>query len=157
MSLVQRNLKRLEKTLKKNITYIDLNYKGAVTKENSRTALSEPIELTAGSPVLNAYKMWLQSRSTSYIRNAGFGGYVAETIFNYPFTKDYEEVIASDIQNLTVEYWPNIDLLSVEVKCMAPKKYWEIKVSVRDKLTNLAAYDMYILNDTITALAATAN
>lgn len=149
-SMIQRNLKRLEKTLKKNITYIDLNYKGAVQQENNATALAEPVELTAGSPVLNAYKMWLQSRSTSYIRNAGFGGYITENIFMYPFTPEYESTIANDIASLTADYWPNIELLSIDVKCMAPKKYWEIKVSVRDKITNLVAFDMYLTNDSIT-------
>lgn len=141
-SVIARNLKRLEKSLQKNIDYVDLDYRGVDKDVYS-------IELRKGSPVLNAYKMWLQSRSTSYIRNAGFGGFLTETIHNYPFTTESEPIITEDLKSLTTQEWPNITLLQCEVKCMAPKKYWYVKVAVQDRITNLVAYDMYLTDGNI--------
>lgn len=136
-SVILRNLKQLEKSLQKNIDYEDLNYEGVDTSN------PDGIELKKGSPVLNAFKMWLQSRSTSYIRNVGYGGYLTETIHTYPFNSDSEELIKSDIIKAAQEEFPNAEIMSCEVKCMAPKPYWYVKVAVRDKITNLLAYDDY--------------
>lgn len=146
-SVISRNLKQLEKSLQKNIDYVDLDYRGVDDDVKS-------IELTKGSPVLNAYKMWLQSRSTSYIRNAGFGGFLTETIHQYPFTPDSEGEILQELKSLTTEQWPNITLLDAEVKCMTPQKYWKVRVAVQDKITNLVAYDMYITDGSIVTPAS---
>lgn len=136
-SIILRNLKQLEKSLQKNIDYVDLLYEGV--NESSPSS----IELRKGSPVLNAFKMWLQSRSTSYIRNAGYGGYLTETIHEYPFSSESENRIKSDIIKAASSEFPTIEIMSCEVKCMAPKPYWYVKVAVRDKITNLLAYDDY--------------
>lgn len=141
-SVIMRNLKQLNKSLQKNIDYLDLDYRGVDKDVPS-------IELTKGSPLLNAYKMWLQSRSTSYVRNAGYGGFLTETIHQYPFTPDSENAIVEDLKSLTNQEWPNINLLECEVKCMAPKKYWKVRVAVQDKITDLVAYDMYITDGSI--------
>lgn len=141
-SVIARNIKQLEKSLQKNIDYLDLDYRG-VDKEVYN------VELTKGSAVLNAYKMWLQSRSTSYIRHTGYGGFLTETIHQYPFTIESEEQIISDLRSLSVEEWPEIELLECEVHCMSPAKYWKVRVAVRDKITNLLAYDMYLLDNSI--------
>ncbi len=141
-SVIARNLKQLEKSLQKNIDYLDFDYRGV-------DADVPDIEITRGTVQLNAYKMWLQSRSTSYIRNSGYGGFLTETIFNYPFVKDSEEIIEQDLRMLTSEQWPEIELLECEVTCMAPKKYWKVRVAVRDKLTNMLAYDMFLTNNSI--------
>lgn len=141
-SVIMRNLKQLNKSLQKNIDYLDLDYRGVDKNVAS-------IEITKGTPLLNAYKMWLQSRSTSYIRNAGYGGFLTEKIHQYPFTSDSESSIVEDLKSLTNQEWPNINLLECEVKCMAPQKYWKVKVAVQDKITNLVAYDMYITDGSI--------
>lgn len=141
-SVIMRNLKQLNKSLQKNIDYLDLDYRGVDNDVKS-------IELTKGSPLLNAYKMWLQSRSTSYVRNAGYGGFLTETIHQYPFTSDSESAIVEDLKSLTNQEWSNINLLECEVKCMAPQKYWKVRVAVQDKITNLVAYDMYITDGSI--------
>lgn len=142
-SVIIRNLKQLNKSLQKNIDYVDLDYRGVCED------LGSDIEVTKGSVVLNAYKMWLQSRSTSYIRDAGYGGFLTEDIFNYEFSTESEAQIVADLKALTVEQWPDIELLECEVHCMAPAKYWKVRVAVRDKITNLIAYDMYLADNTI--------
>lgn len=141
-SIIARNIKQLEKSLKKNIDYLDLDYRG-VDKDVG------DIELTRGSVVLNAYKLWLQSRSTSYIREAGFGGFFTENIHKYEFVPESEPIIERDLRAVTQEEWPDIELMDVEVKCMAPKKFWKVRVAVRDKITNLLAYDMFLTDNSI--------
>lgn len=141
-SVIARNLKQLEKSLQKNIDYLDFDYRGVDEDVPN-------IEITKGSVVLNAYKMWLQSRSTSYIRSAGYGGFLTETIHKYPFTEESEKVIETDLKTLTTQEWPEIELLECEVKCMAPKKYWKVRVAVRDKITDLVAYDMFLTDNAI--------
>ena len=141
-SIIARNIKQLEKSLKKNIDYLDLDYRG-VDKDVG------DIELTRGSVVLNAYKLWLQSRSTSYIREAGFGGFFTENIHKYDFVPESEPIIERDLRAVTQEEWPDIELMEVEVKCMAPKKYWKVRVAVRDRITNLLAYDMFLTDNSI--------
>lgn len=141
-SIIARNIKQLEKSLQKNIDYLDLDYRGVDPD------VAE-IELSKGSAVLNAYKMWLQSRSTSYIRNSGYGGFLTENIHRYPFTTESEEIIETDLRALTTEEWPEIELLECEVHCMSPAKYWKVRVAVRDRITNLIAYDMYLTDNTI--------
>lgn len=139
-SVILRNIKQLEKSLKKNIDYIDLNYEGV---DPSNPAL---IELRKGSPVLNALKMWLQSRSTSYIRNAGYGGFLTETIHTYEFSPKSESQIRSDIIKAATDEFPTAEIMECEVKCMAPKPYWSVKIAVRDKITNMLAYDDFFAN-----------
>lgn len=141
-SIIARNIKQLEKSLQKNIDYLDLDYRGV-----DRDVLD--VELTKGSVVLNAYKMWLQSRSTSYIREAGTGGFLTEDIHHYPFEAASEPIIENDLRSMTAEQWPDIELLECEVKCMAPQKYWKVRVAVRDKITDLIAYDMYLTDNSI--------
>lgn len=141
-SIIARNIKQLEKSLQKNIDYLDLDYRG-VDKD------AFDIELTKGSVVLNAYKIWLQSRSTSYIRESGTGGFLTEDIHQYPFEPASEPIIENDLRSLTVEQWPDIELLECEVKCMTPQKYWKVRVAVRDRITDLIAYDMYLTDNSI--------
>lgn len=143
-SVILRNLKQLQKSLQKNIDYVDLSYEGV------NTSNPDTIELRKGSPVLNAFKMWLQSRSTSYIRNAGYGGYITETIHTYPFNSDSEATIRSEIIKAATDEFPSAEIMECEVKCMAPKPYWHIRVAVRDKITNLLAYDDFFTNNSVT-------
>ena len=39
--------------------------------------------------------------------------------------------------------------MEVEVKCMSPKKFWKVRVAVRDKITGLLAYDMFLTDNSI--------
>jgi len=137
-SVILRNLNQLEKSLQKNIDYQDLNYEGVDASS------PDNIELRKGSPVLNALKMWLQSRSTSYIRNADYGGFLTETIHEYPFNADSEPLIKSELIKQAAAEFPQAEIIQCEVKCMAPKPYWYVKVAVRDKITGLFAADDYI-------------
>ena len=118
-SIIARNIKQLEKSLQKNIDYLDLDYRGVDPNVGD-------IEITKGSVVLNAYKMWLQSRSTSYIREAGYGGFFTEAIHQYEFSPESEPIIENDLRAATQEEWPDIELMEVEVKCMSPTS-WKIQ------------------------------
>ena len=63
MSIVARNVKKLGESLKENINYVDVTYKGINEKSIFNTVIEN------GSAILNAYKIWLQSSADDYIRN----------------------------------------------------------------------------------------
>lgn len=142
-SIILRNMKQLEQSLQKNIDYIDFNYNGVKNKS------AAGFKLAGASPVLNAFKIWLQSKSTDYIRNAGRGGFFNEEIFRYPFNASSEEPIAKAIIALAAQEFPTVQIIDLEVKCMAPKKYWKVKVAVQDKLTNMVSFDMHLEDSAI--------
>lgn len=133
-SVILRNLSQLNKSLQKNIDYVDLNYIGY---DKDKTLV-----LKKGSPILNRYKIWLQSKSTDYTRNAGFGGFFQNNLNEYEFSSSSETQIEADLRAKTEQLFPDLNLISVEVKCMAPAKYWNVKVVVSDKMTGLVGADM---------------
>lgn len=133
-SVILRNLSQLNKSLQKNIDYVDINYNGY---EKNKSLI-----LKKGSPTLNAYKIWLQSKSTDYNRDPGKGGFFEGNLHEYPFSADSEVEIEADLRRKTAELFPDLNLINVTVKCMAPAKYWAVKVIVSDKITGLVGVDM---------------
>lgn len=137
-SVILRNLKQLQKSLQKNIDYVDLNYAGVKTDSNGKPF----IKLHYGDPILNEYKMWLRSGISDYIREPGKGGFFARNLNEYEFSPDSEEAIAADLKAKTKEIFPNINLISVEVKCTPSIRGWRVKVVVGDNITGLVSADM---------------
>ena len=133
-SVILRNLSQLEKSLQQNINYVDIDYRGP--RDGYGTVL------TKGSPLLNEYKIWLQSSKTDYIRDYGKGGFFAYNLNEYEFSSASEEKIEQDLIAATKAQFPSINIIACEVKCMSPKRYWKVKVVVSDKMTGLIGADM---------------
>lgn len=141
ISRLQRSQPRIIEKVFKNIDYFDYDYRGKIEGRD--------FKITQASPVLNAYKMWLQSSKSDYIRNYGFGGFFMRNLNEYEFSPDSEAMIKQDLINKTKEIFPEIDLLSVEVKCMTPDRYWKVKVAVKDTLIGYVALDMAVNGESI--------
>lgn len=135
-SILLRKINQLEKSVKQNIDYLDIDYRGVYTNEVTDTEVTD-IVLRKGQPLINAYKIWLMSKSNDFIRKPGYAGFLQETIHTYPFSSSSEEQIEQDLKNKSMELFPNLSLLKLEVKCMAPEPTWQINIIVKDNTTNL--------------------
>lgn len=141
ISKLKRSYPQIVRKVQENLNYVDYDYRGRIENNN--------IRISGATPILNAYKMWLQSGRGDYIRNYGFGGFFALNLNEYEFSPASENQIKADLIAKTRELFPEINLIGVEVKCMAPKRYWKVKVSVQDNLTGLVAIDMITKEESI--------
>ena len=75
-SILLRDIGELNERLQENINYVDLNYSGVKEDQNGK----KYITINKGTPVLNAYKLWLLSGPHDYIRRANYGGFFADNL-----------------------------------------------------------------------------
>lgn len=134
-SILLRKINQLEKSVKQNIDYVDLDYRGVYT--NEVTGNTENIIIHQGMPLINSYKIWLQSKSNDFIRKPGYAGWLTEIIHTYPFNPESESVIEQDLAEVSHNLFPGLNILKLKVKCMAPKPEWQVNVIVQDSTTNL--------------------
>ena len=144
-SILLRDIGELNERLQENINYVDLNYSGVKEDQNGK----KYITINKGTPVLNAYKLWLLSGPHDYIRRANYGGFFADNLNRYPFSPDSEETIQNDLVAATRELFPTIAVLSCQVKCYPAQKKWAVKVMVADANTGLIAADMIANGESI--------
>ena len=144
-SILLRDIEELNERLQENINYVDLNYSGLKEDRNGK----KYITIDKGTPVLNAYKLWLLSGPHDYIRKADYGGFFADNLNRYPFSPDSEETIQKDLVAATNELFPTIQVLSCSVKCYPTLRKWGVKVMVADGNTGLIAADMVTNGESI--------
>lgn len=143
-SIIERNLAELSSAMAANISYTDLSYK-PLGKDG--------IALSLEKPILNAYKLWLQSGKRDYIREPNKGGIFSNMLREYPFDPSSEPLVETLIRQTTETEYPSIKLLDVKVKCNRKERKWEIAVVVSDKLTGLVSFeDMANMNFSIDAI-----
>lgn len=144
-SILLRDIEELNERLQENLNYVDLNYSGVKEDKNGK----KYITINKGTPVLNAYKLWLLSGPHDYIRKANYGGFFADNLNRYPFSPDSEETIQKDLVQVTNELFPTIQVLSCQVKCYPTLRKWGVKVMVADANTGLIAADMVTNGESI--------
>lgn len=144
-SILLRDIEELNERLQENLNYVDLNYSGIKEDKNGK----KYITIDKGTPVLNAYKLWLLSGPHDYIRKANYGGFFADNLNRYPFSPDSEETIQKDLVQVTNELFPTIQVLSCQVKCYPTLRKWGVKVMVADMNTGLIAADMITNGESI--------
>lgn len=144
-SILLRDIEELNERLQENLNYVDLNYSGIKEDKNGK----KYITINKGTPVLNAYKLWLLSGPHDYIRKANYGGFFADNLNRYPFSPDSEETIQKDLVQVTNELFPTIQVLSCQVKCYPTLRKWGVKVMVADMNTGLIAADMVTNGESI--------
>ena len=132
MSVISRNIERLENELTKDSHWVDITYKKIEGKD---TILKD------GKAITNAYKQWLQSGSTDYHRRPGFGGFCENNLNRYPFDDSSKTTIAADLVAETKLQFPDIDLLACTVDIDKKYRTWKIRVVVREKTTGVVGDD----------------
>ncbi len=134
MSIIKRNLQNLQSSLKANLTYIDIDFRGP----------KDPKDFIKhdGDALVNAYKIWLMSDMNEYCRRPGVGGFLRDNLNRYTFSPSSEQKIKDDLIAESSIVFPLIEIIKLEVTCVINKKYWLIKIAIRDKLTGLIG-DLY--------------
>lgn len=127
--IIKRNIQSLQSNLAANLNYADLSYKGPNGKDK--------FDLTNGSAIINAYKLWLLSDVKDYCRQPTKGGFLRDNLNRYPFTDDSIPDIIAELKAFTEKDFPYIDLLDVNLKRDVTHRGWILRVSVRDKITGM--------------------
>jgi hypothetical protein len=144
-SLLINNMEELNKKLNTPINYLDIDYNAISPdpgttqgKTKTRTRI-----LHNDYAILNAYRMWLQSRRYDYIRAPNFGGMFDSALNDkFPFKTESEGIVADYIKSETETHWPQITVLNIEVKAELAKKNWLIKILAQDKQSGLVLQDL---------------
>ena len=142
-SILLRDIPELNERLQENINYVDLNYTGVKTDKFGK----KYIRIEKGVPILNAYKLWLRSGKHDYLRRPNYGGFFADNLNRYKFSS--EEIIKNDLIRTSQELFPDVYIVSCEVKCYFAARKWAVKVIVADKNTGLIAADMVANGESI--------
>lgn len=132
MSVISRNIERLQTELTKDDHWVDITYKRVTGK---------PVIVRDGSAITNAYKMWLQSGSTDYHRRPGFGGFCENNLNRYAFEESSITAIQSDLVTATKMQFPTIEVLACTVQIDKPHRAWKIRVVVRETTTGVVGDD----------------
>lgn len=136
-SVITRNIIELSKNLQKNINFVDLSYKGMATDINGEKHAT----ITGGTPILNQYKMWLQSKRMDYIRSPQYGGFFANNLNEYEFSPSSIPAIKSDIIKISKELFPTLEILDCQIECVVSQRKWKVKIVVGDSSTGLIGVD----------------
>lgn len=137
---ITRNLKSISQSVLDMVDYVDIPYYVVRT--------GKPSVIHQGSVLINTYKIWLQSDSTDYHRNYGYGGFLESQEALKRLDPSKADTIKQNLIDMTAEKFPDINLLSCDVVCVPENREWRIKVSVYDKTTGLTGLDM-IKNDEV--------
>ena len=132
MSVIARNIERLQTELTKDVHWVDIAYKKVAGK---------PVLLHDGSAITNAYKMWLQAGSTDYHRRPGFGGFCENNLNRYPFDESSIPSITADLVAETKLQFPTIEVLACTVDIDKPHRMWKIRVVIRETTTGVIGDD----------------
>jgi hypothetical protein len=149
-SLLVSDIDELNKKLTAPINYLDLDYNALSPdpgttqgKTHTRTRV-----LHGEYAVLNAYRLWLQSRKYDYIRAPDFGGMFDSALNDkFPFKKESEGEVQEFIRSESAEHWPQIEILDIKVTAELAKKNWIIHIFARDQNSGM------VLNDEISKSA----
>lgn len=143
MSIVARNVKKLGESLKENINYVDVTYKGINEKSIFNTVIEN------GSAILNAYKIWLQSSADDYIRNYNYAGFFDDYLNRYPFDESSIPAIKQELISVTEQKFPKVRILALDVHCDKVHRGWKLRAVVQDTLTGYIGLDMAVFKEYI--------
>ena len=128
-SVLLKNINSLRSSLKENISYIDLNYRGIDNNES--------VSVHDEKAVSDRFKIWLQSGAFDYHRNPEFGGFLETHVTKKPLSEETCRQIEAELKAEANAKFPEITLLDCNVSCNLSLRRWEIKVSVLDNKTGL--------------------
>jgi len=141
-SLLGRNIKELTNTMADAISYVDIDYDVRRPENNKWTTKTRSLICYNDYAVLNAYRLWLQSRRYDYIRAPNFGGFFDNNLNDkVSFSPDNEATVSQLIINESAEKWPDIVVLDCQVTCKYAERNWHIKIIAQDKKTKMILKD----------------
>jgi hypothetical protein len=119
--------------------YFDIDYE---VIPNPKRKNSTPVENNERA-IINAYKIWLLSGKNDYIRNPGFAGFFDSQLNDkFKFLPENEPQVEAAIRTETTDKWPDIEIMTLTVKCDMPTRAWIVSITVMDRNTRAAATDL---------------
>ena len=141
-TLLAKNFKKLSDQLNDTINYVDIDYNIIEPSTSQGLTHTRTTILRENYAILNAYRLWLQSRRYDYIRDPNFGGFFDNALNDrFQFNIENESAVKTALLNESAEKWPDITILDIEVKCNLGKRSWDIKILAQDKNTKLILAD----------------
>lgn len=141
-SLLLRNIQDLRNKTDNAISYTDLDYTVVPSKDQPFTTHTRSLVCKDDYAVLNAYRLWLQSRRYDYPRAPGFGGLFDMALNDRVyFSVDNEGAVRELVLNETAQKWPGIVVLACEVKAIVNNREWHIKIVAQDKQSKMVLSD----------------
>lgn len=143
-SVLLDNFDDLQSKLSNPINYVDIDYNLLNPESSQGFTKTRSTILHGDYAILNAYRLWLQSKKYDYIRSPTFGG-IFEFMLNdkFSFSTDNEENVAEYIREKTASHWPQIVLLGVEVKADMNSRIWNIHLIAQDKRSGMILNDSF--------------
>jgi len=145
-SLLAKNIKRLNNNLNNAINYVDIDYDIKRPEDDPWTTKTRSMILYSDYAILNAYRLWLQSRRYDYVRAPLFGGLFDMALNDrVTFSVENEESVKAIIYEETAAKWPDITIIDCEVKAIIARREWHIRIVAQDKGTKLILTDPAIM------------
>jgi hypothetical protein len=141
-SLLIKNIKDLSQKMGETISYIDLDYDLKRPASDPWTTHTRSLVCKNDYAILNAYRLWLQSKHYDYLRNPEFGGFFENNLNDkFAFTPDNEQAVAQALVNESAAKWPDIVILECKVTCNYKDREWIVHIIAQDKGTLLVIQD----------------
>ena len=141
-SLLIKDIDRLNKSLGGSINYIDIDYDIKRSKNDPWTTKTRSTICRNDYAVLNAYRLWLQSKKYDYIRAPSFGGLFENNLNDKVyFSAENEGTVRQLIIDESNQKWPDITILDCEVKAIMSNREWNIKIICQDKNSKMILRD----------------
>jgi len=141
-SLLLEDIKDLNNKLNTPINYIDLDYNLIDPGNSQGKTRTRNTVLHGDYAILNAFRLWLQSKKYDYIRAPNFGGMFDMALNDkFPFRKESEGSVRDYIIAESALHWPQINVLEIEVTAELEKKNWLIRILAQDKGSGLVLSD----------------
>jgi hypothetical protein len=137
-SLLIKNIKDLSQKMGETITYVDIDYDVKRPADDPWTTHTRSTICKNDYAILNAYRLWLQSKHYDYIRNPEFGGFFENNLNDkFAFLPENEGAVAQALINESNLKWPDINVLNCEVTCDIKSRGWIVHIIAQDKGTRL--------------------
>lgn len=156
-SVILKNIKSLQSSIKENVSYIDLNFRGLQTKVVTKTdefgnttqlnTVTCEVENTAC--LRDQLRIWLMSCTNDFHRNPENGGFLEKNVIKRPFVKENCAVIEALLKSEIERKFPNIKIMDAVVTLDTSNRRWLINLSILDKKTGLVDDTMYINGEAI--------
>lgn len=158
---LEQSLKKFYSSLKENLDYVDLNFRGisnqikTFTDENGnkQTYVDQTIKVEGVSCVRDKFRIWLMSDEGDFHRKPKEGGFLVKNVVKKPFIDSNCTVIEALLKSAAEERFPQLEILDVKVRCDHGLRRWIINISILDKKTGLVDNTMYVNGEAISVVS----
>jgi hypothetical protein len=149
-SILTRNFKDLSSKMGDSIKYVDLDYEVKRSKDDPWTTHTRSTVCHNDYAILNAYRLWLQSKHYDYIRAPGFGGFFDNNLNDrFTFNVANEKAVSQALVAESAEKWPQITILECNVTCDMANRGWIVHIIAQDNVTKMVLNDqpVFVVNE----------